>query len=92
MTGNYDAIIIGAGLSGAVIARTLANANKKVLIIERKGEIAGNMFDYKNEHNIVIHQYGPHILLMANALQHLLILRLLMIFLTQIKLKKLKLH
>ena len=61
MTVNYDAIIIGAGLSGAVIARTLANANKKVLIIERKGEIAGNMFDYKNEHNIVIHKYGPHI-------------------------------
>ncbi len=58
---KYDAVIVGAGLSGAVIARTLADAGKKVLIIERRNEIAGNMFDYKNEQNILVHRYGPHI-------------------------------
>lgn len=55
-------LIIGCGLSGAVIARYIAEVlNKKVSIWERRNHIGGNMYDYKDEHGILVHQYGPHI-------------------------------
>lgn len=54
-------LIIGAGLTGAVIARELAEKhNKKVVIWERRDHIAGNMYDYKDGHNILVQKYGPH--------------------------------
>lgn len=57
-----DIVIAGAGFSGSVLARKLAEEqNKKVAIIERREHIAGNMFDKKNEHGIIVQQYGPHI-------------------------------
>lgn len=56
-----DILIVGAGLTGAVLARELAeNHNKKVVIWERRNHIAGNMYDYKDEHNILVQKYGPH--------------------------------
>lgn len=57
----YDVIIIGAGTAGCTAARKLAEQNKKVLIIEKKNHIAGNCYDEKDEHGILIHVYGPHI-------------------------------
>ena len=56
-------LVVGAGLSGAVVANLLAEKlNEKVLIIDRKDSIAGNIYDYKDENtNITIHKYGPHI-------------------------------
>lgn len=58
---KMDILIIGAGLTGAVLARELAeNHNKKVVIWERRNHIAGNMYDYKDEHNILVQKYGPH--------------------------------
>ncbi len=57
----YDVIIVGAGTAGCVAARELADNNKKVLIIEKKHHIAGNCYDEKDEHGILIHVYGPHI-------------------------------
>ena len=55
-----DALIIGCGLSGSVIARELAEAGKKVTIWERRDHIGGNMYDYVDEHGILVHKYGPH--------------------------------
>lgn len=56
-----DAIVVGCGLSGAVVARFLADEmNKKVLILERRNHIGGNMYDYRAESGILVHQYGPH--------------------------------
>ncbi|MDK2819259.1 MAG: UDP-galactopyranose mutase [Mycoplasmataceae bacterium] len=52
--------IIGAGLSGAVLARVLAENNFDIEIIEKRKNIGGNVFDEKIN-NITIHKYGPHI-------------------------------
>lgn len=56
-----DYIIVGSGFAGATIARMLAEAEKKVLIIEKRNHIAGNMYDELNENGILIQKYGPHI-------------------------------
>ncbi|MBZ7937993.1 UDP-galactopyranose mutase [Campylobacter molothri] len=56
-------LIVGSGLSGAVLARKIAEEKKeKVLIIDRRNHIGGNVYDYKDqETNITIHKYGPHV-------------------------------
>jgi len=57
-----DYIIIGAGLAGTTIAERIATKlNKKVLIIEKRNHIGGNCYDFKDENNILIHKYGPHL-------------------------------
>lgn len=57
----FDSIIIGAGVAGSVAARELAEAGKKVLVLEKRDHIGGNCYDEKDEHGILIHKYGPHI-------------------------------
>lgn len=58
----YDYIIVGAGLAGSIIARKLAEENdKKVLVVERREHIAGNLYDFYNEHGIRVQKYGPHV-------------------------------
>ena len=55
-------MIVGAGLSGMVLAERLAtDQGKKVLLIDRRQHIGGNCYDEKNEANILIHKYGPHL-------------------------------
>lgn len=57
-----DYIIIGSGLAGSVSANILATKyNKKVIIIEKRNHIGGNCYDFKDENNILIHKYGPHL-------------------------------
>lgn len=55
-----DCLVIGCGLSGAVIARELAERGKKVTIWERRDHIGGNMYDYVDEHGFLVQRYGPH--------------------------------
>jgi len=57
----YDYLIVGAGFAGIVCARQLADAGKRVLIIDKRDHIGGNAYDYVNEHGVRIHKYGPHI-------------------------------
>ena len=58
----FDYVIVGAGFAGSVLAERIANKlNKKVLIIEKRDHIAGNCYDEKDDNNILIHKYGPHL-------------------------------
>jgi UDP-galactopyranose mutase len=58
---HYDALIVGAGFAGSVIAERLASSGKRVMMIDRRPHVAGNAFDVHDEAGVLIHQYGPHI-------------------------------
>lgn len=58
---KFDVVIVGAGLTGSIIARHFAEVkNKKVLILEKRNHIAGNLYDYF-ENGLYRQEYGPHI-------------------------------
>ena len=60
---KYDYLIVGAGFAGSVMAERLASQlNKKVLVVEKRNHISGNAYDEFDEHGILVHRYGPHIL------------------------------
>ena len=61
MNSNCDFLVVGCGLSGAVIARHLAQQGKQVTIWERRDHIGGNMYDYVDEHGFLVQKYGPHL-------------------------------
>lgn len=54
-------LIVGAGFSGAVIARECAEAGHNIKVIDKRNHIGGNAFDYTDENGIRIHKYGPHL-------------------------------
>ena len=56
----YDYLIVGSGLYGAVCAHELSKAGKKVLVIDRRPHIAGNVYTERIE-GIDVHKYGAHI-------------------------------
>ncbi len=56
----YDYLIVGSGLFGATFARQATDAGKKVLVIDRRGNIAGNVYTEDVE-GIHVHKYGAHI-------------------------------
>ena len=58
--GRYDYLIVGAGLYGAVCARELTDAGKRVLVIDRRSHVAGNVYTEKIA-GIHVHKYGAHI-------------------------------
>ncbi|MBO4651130.1 MAG: UDP-galactopyranose mutase [Clostridiales bacterium] len=60
MEKRYDYLVVGAGLYGAVFAREAKKAGKKVLVIEKRPHIAGNVFCEDIE-GIKVHKYGAHI-------------------------------
>ena len=57
---EYDYLIVGAGLYGAVFAREAMNLGKRVLVVDRRKNIGGNVFTEKIE-GIDVHVYGAHI-------------------------------
>lgn len=59
---SYDAIVVGAGYAGSVVARELAQkGGRRVCLLERRGHIGGNAYDCLDDAGILIHLYGPHI-------------------------------
>ena len=57
----YDVIVVGCGLTGAVIARCLAEKGFRVIILEKRDHVAGNMYDYIDNHGFLVQKYGPHV-------------------------------
>ena len=57
---NYDYLIVGAGLYGAVFAQQARAAGKRVLVIDKRPNIAGNVYT-ENVEGIHVHKYGAHI-------------------------------
>jgi UDP-galactopyranose mutase len=57
---NIDYLIVGSGLTGSAIARTLHDAGKPVLVVERRSHLGGNVHDHFHPSGIRIHTYGPH--------------------------------
>lgn len=57
----YDYLVVGSGLYGAIFAHEAKKANKSVLVLEKRPNIAGNVYTEKIE-GINVHKYGAHIL------------------------------
>ena len=57
---KYDYLIVGSGLFGATFANLAKKAGKKVLVIEKRDHIAGNIYT-ESQYNINVHKYGAHI-------------------------------
>jgi UDP-galactopyranose mutase len=60
MSRAYDYLVVGAGLFGAVFAEEAVKSGKKVLVIDRRPNIAGNVYTEDIE-GIHVHKYGAHI-------------------------------
>lgn len=61
----YDYLIVGSGLFGSVVAHELTEKGYKVLVIEKRNHVGGNIYTEKEE-NINIHVYGAHIFHTSN--------------------------
>lgn len=57
---QMEYLVVGSGLTGAVIARTLVDAGRRVLVVDRRSHMGGNVHDHTHESGIRIHTYGPH--------------------------------
>ena len=64
MSKKYDYLVVGAGLYGAVFAHEAKEAGKSVLVIDKRPNIAGNVFTEDVE-GIHVHKYGAHIILLV---------------------------
>ncbi len=62
---KYDYLIVGAGLFGAVFAHEAHKAGKKVLVIDKRAQIAGNIYTEEVD-GINVHKYGAHIFHTSN--------------------------
>ena len=62
MPERFDTLVVGAGYAGSVMAERLATrCGQSVLVVDRRDHIAGNAYDYYDEHGVRVHAYGPHI-------------------------------
>ena len=57
---QYDYLIVGAGLYGAVFAQQAKQAGRRCLVVERRAHIAGNVYTEEVQ-GIQVHRYGAHI-------------------------------
>lgn len=65
MKKEYDYLVVGAGLFGAVFACEATKKGKKCLVIDKRDHIAGNVYTYEQE-GIQVHKYGAHIFHTSN--------------------------
>lgn len=65
MKKEYDYLIVGAGLYGAVCAHELTKKGYRCLVIDKRSHVGGNIYT-RNEYGINIHVYGAHIFHTSN--------------------------
>ena len=65
MSKKYDYLIVGAGLFGAIFAHEANKKGKKCLVIDKRPNVAGNIYTKEME-GIQVHQYGAHIFHTSN--------------------------
>jgi UDP-galactopyranose mutase len=53
-------LVVGSGLTGAVMARQLVDAGRSVLVLDRRPHVGGNVFDHVHASGVRVHTYGPH--------------------------------
>ena len=58
---QIDVIVAGAGIWGCTVARVLAEAGRKVLVLEKRAAVGGNVRCETDSNGIEIHTYGSHI-------------------------------
>lgn len=58
--GGHSILVVGAGLSGAVVAREAAQLGKQVLVLDKRNHLGGNCYDYIDTNGFRVAQYGPH--------------------------------
>lgn len=58
---EYDYLIVGAGLSGSVIARRMSDNGFTCLVIDKRDHIGGNCYDFKIDNGILVSKYGAHL-------------------------------
>lgn len=61
MTTDKTIAIAGAGFTGAVIGRELAEAGHSVKIFDPRNHVAGNCYTERHNTGVMLHKYGPHI-------------------------------
>ena len=62
---DYDYLIVGAGLFGTIFAHEAKRKGKKVLVIDKRNHIGGNIYT-ENLNGINVHKYGAHIFHTSN--------------------------
>jgi len=59
---DADILVVGAGYAGSILAERLATEHgQRVLVIDRRDHVGGNAYDYRDDHGVLVHRYGPHI-------------------------------
>jgi UDP-galactopyranose mutase len=62
---QYDYLVVGSGLFGSVFAYKAHKTGRKVLVIEKRSHVGGNIY-CENISDIIVHKYGPHIFHTSN--------------------------
>lgn len=55
-----DALVVGTGFTGAVVARQLHDKGCHVIVVDKRDDIGGNCIDHVNDAGVLVHRYGPH--------------------------------
>ncbi len=58
---DYDVLIVGAGFAGSTLAHKFAEIGKRVLVVDKRSHVGGNMYEEVRENGVRVHKYGPHI-------------------------------
>ena len=56
-----DVLIVGAGFSGLVMAERLSSEGKHCLVVDKRGHIGGNAYDFTDMAGVLVHRYGSHL-------------------------------